>query len=145
MPFSVVSDWVPMGGAARRYRNVKTGEELSRRQYDRTFGALGREGFHSYEEKATLRAHRYKGFYQMRFSSLDRLTARMAELGHRRGYVSAHGQSNWEYRILKGEAVSWASTGAFYLDQRNDEFITEQLAAALETETIDGWVLRWRD
>jgi len=51
-------DWVPLGGTTRRYRNVRTGEEISRRQYDKRYGTLAREGFTSYERKAKARRQR---------------------------------------------------------------------------------------
>jgi len=44
--------WQPLGGSSRRYRNRITGEIISRRQYDRRFGNLARQGFTSYEAKA---------------------------------------------------------------------------------------------
>jgi len=44
--------WQPLGGSSRRYRNRITGEIISRRQYDRRFGNLARQGFISYESKA---------------------------------------------------------------------------------------------
>jgi hypothetical protein len=43
----------------RGYANIRTGETLSRRQYDKRFGILAREGFGSYEAKA--RARRAQG------------------------------------------------------------------------------------
>jgi len=44
--------WQPLGGLSRQYRNRITGEIISRRQYDRRFGNLARQGFTSYESKA---------------------------------------------------------------------------------------------
>jgi len=44
--------WLPLGGSSRQYRNRLTGEVISRRQYDRRFGNLSRQGFGSYEAKA---------------------------------------------------------------------------------------------
>jgi len=44
--------WVPLGGSSRQYRNTITGEVISRRQYDKLYGTLGRQGFTSYEAKA---------------------------------------------------------------------------------------------
>jgi hypothetical protein len=44
--------WQPLGGSSRRYRNRLTGEVISRRQYDKRVGNLGRQGFTSYEAKA---------------------------------------------------------------------------------------------
>jgi len=43
----------------RGYTNARTGEVLSRRQYDKRFGTLAREGFSTYEAEA--RARRAKG------------------------------------------------------------------------------------
>jgi len=44
--------WEPLGGSSRRYRNKITGQVISRRQYDKLYGTLGRQGFTSYEAKA---------------------------------------------------------------------------------------------
>jgi len=44
--------WVPVGGSSRRYINRRTGQTISRRQYDRRYGTLRRQGFTSYEAKA---------------------------------------------------------------------------------------------
>jgi hypothetical protein len=44
--------WVPLGGTSRRYQNRRTGEIISRRQYDKRYGLLRRQGFRSYEAKA---------------------------------------------------------------------------------------------
>jgi len=44
--------WEPLGGSSRRYRNTLTGEIISRRQYDKRFGNLARQGYASYEAKA---------------------------------------------------------------------------------------------
>jgi len=46
------SVWVPLGGSSRRYRNRLTGETISRRQYDKLYGTLRRQGYSSYEAKA---------------------------------------------------------------------------------------------
>ena len=45
--------------SGRRFENKNTGEIISRRQYDKRFGALAKEGFKSYEQKA--RANLTKG------------------------------------------------------------------------------------
>jgi len=44
--------WVPLGGSSRRFINRRTGQIISRRQYDRRYGNLRRQGFRSYEAKA---------------------------------------------------------------------------------------------
>jgi hypothetical protein len=44
--------WRPLGGKSRNYLNEETGEVLSRRQYDKLYGALARAGVASYEAKA---------------------------------------------------------------------------------------------
>ena len=44
------SEWKRLPG--RRFENRVTGEVLSRRQYDKRYGALARGGFQSYEAKA---------------------------------------------------------------------------------------------
>jgi hypothetical protein len=42
----------PLGGSSRSFRNITTGEIISRRQYDKLYGALKRGGLSSYEAKA---------------------------------------------------------------------------------------------
>ena len=44
--------WKPLGGKSRKFRNLSTGEEISRRQFDRRYGSLSKGGFTSYEKKA---------------------------------------------------------------------------------------------
>jgi hypothetical protein len=44
--------WLPLGGTSRRFVNTKTGETISRRQYDVKYGALKKERLSSYEQKA---------------------------------------------------------------------------------------------
>jgi len=44
--------WQPLGGTSRRFQNEKTGETISRRQYDERFGKLKKQGFSTYEAKA---------------------------------------------------------------------------------------------
>ncbi len=46
------SDWQPLGGTSRNFLNTKTGQILSRRQYDKQFGTLAKQGFKSYQQKA---------------------------------------------------------------------------------------------
>jgi hypothetical protein len=43
--------WVRLPGSANRYRDTETGEELSRRQFDRRYGSLAQQGFTSYEQR----------------------------------------------------------------------------------------------
>lgn len=50
------SDWKYLGGSSRQYRNEKTGEVISRRQYDKRFGSLKKRGVTSYEKGAKLSA-----------------------------------------------------------------------------------------
>lgn len=50
------ADFIPLGGATRRFRNVQTGETISRRQYDKLY-RLGPRGFSSYEALAQQRTH----------------------------------------------------------------------------------------
>ncbi len=45
-------DWIPQGGKTRGFINAKTGQRISRRQFDKRFGVLQRGGFSSYETKA---------------------------------------------------------------------------------------------
>ncbi|MHB8387509.1 MAG: hypothetical protein ACYDAO_09345 [Thermoplasmataceae archaeon] len=46
------SEWKPLGGKSRNFQNTKTGEVISRRQYDKRFGSLAKTGFTTYENKA---------------------------------------------------------------------------------------------
>lgn len=46
------NNFVPLGGKSRNYQNTKTGEIISRRQYDKRFGSLAKTGFKTYEDKA---------------------------------------------------------------------------------------------
>jgi len=49
------ADYIALGGLTRRYRNINTGETISRRQYDKLF-RLGPRGIASYEQLAQQRA-----------------------------------------------------------------------------------------
>ncbi len=49
------ADFVALGGLTRRYRNITTGETISRRQYDKLF-RLAPRGITSYEQLAQQRA-----------------------------------------------------------------------------------------
>lgn len=54
------AQWVRVPGqTTRRYRNVQTGEVISRRQYDERFGRLRAQGFRSNE--AQVAAHKSAG------------------------------------------------------------------------------------
>ena len=44
--------WSPQGGTSRNFINRDTGEIISRRQFDKRYGALAKGGFKSYETKA---------------------------------------------------------------------------------------------
>ncbi len=46
------NNFVPLGGKSRNYKNTKTGEIISRRQYDKQYGSLAKTGFKTYEDKA---------------------------------------------------------------------------------------------
>jgi hypothetical protein len=63
MASSNPADYVALGGGARRFRDVATGETISRRQYDRLF-RLGPRGIPSYETLAKARAR--AGFQPLR-------------------------------------------------------------------------------
>lgn len=43
--------WQKQKGSSNRYINSETGETISRRQYDRTYGVLQKQGFTSYEQR----------------------------------------------------------------------------------------------
>lgn len=44
--------WVSLGGTSRRYRNVITGDEISRERYDRYYGSLFKRGAKSFKQAA---------------------------------------------------------------------------------------------
>ena len=44
--------WQSQGGTARNFINLDTGEIMPRRQFDKTYGALAKQGFKTYESKA---------------------------------------------------------------------------------------------
>lgn len=159
---TLVPDWrrIP-GDKARRYENVRTGEVLSRRQYDQQFGRVAKTGFRTYEEMAEANKHKWKGFYVQRFPvvrgdverSWRQLISRIRELGHRRMYVSAHGEAGYDYPSQAGQMI-WVSSSGFYADsvtigdtrfsEREGMWLWGQLAVgALITDTIDEFVLRW--
>ena len=49
---SFKGDWRSLGGSKREHVNVKTGQIISRRQYDQKFGSLAKAGYKTYESKA---------------------------------------------------------------------------------------------
>lgn len=57
-PLRASSDglWQAQGGKSRNFINVQTGETISRRQFDKRYGALAKGGFTSYERKAAASA-----------------------------------------------------------------------------------------
>lgn len=120
----LLPDWVRLPGTARLYQNVRTGETLSRRQYDNQYGRIARSGFAT--EYALKQAERtkWKQFYVQHFKvnaargegeTWERLLARIRELGHRPMFVSAYGEAGVDYPTRAGEQV-WASTQGFYGD-----------------------------
>lgn len=54
--------WIRLPGKASRYRQTDTGEEISRRQFDRHYGRLAAQGFRSNEAQA--KANRKKDIEQ---------------------------------------------------------------------------------
>jgi hypothetical protein len=50
----IAPGWRRVPGSARNYENIKTGEVLSRRQYEKQFGSLARRGVTSFEQGAKL-------------------------------------------------------------------------------------------
>lgn len=118
----LLPDWVRLPGTARLYRNVRTGETLSRRQYDSQHGRFARLGFRTeYAYKKALKSQ-WKGFYVEHFrvdrrggdaGAWQRLLARIRELGHRPMFVSAYGEAGVDYPTRAGEQV-WASSQGFY-------------------------------
>lgn len=44
--------WVPLGGSSRRYKNVLTGDTISREKYDRYYGSLFKRGATSFHRAA---------------------------------------------------------------------------------------------
>jgi hypothetical protein len=74
------SDYVPLHGTTQRFRNVYTGETISRRQYDKRF-RLGPRGYSSYEALARQRAHAgYAGLARTK-ERIDRAIQRVLHTG----------------------------------------------------------------
>ncbi len=51
-PVLRAGEWIPEGGKTRGFVNVSTGARISRRQFDKNYGKLKKQGFVSYERKA---------------------------------------------------------------------------------------------
>lgn len=74
---TIDGDWIAKGGLSRNFVNVVTGETISRRQFDKRYGALKIGGFTSYEKKAAAssaeqrmaRPARGRGTAQLRLGS----------------------------------------------------------------------------
>jgi hypothetical protein len=77
MASSNPGDYMALGGGARRFRDVTTGETISRRQYDKLF-RLGPRGIPSYETLASARAR--AGFQPLRRTreAVGRIIGRVA-------------------------------------------------------------------
>lgn len=170
----LLPDWRRLPGKSRNYQNVRTGEVLSRRQYDNRYGRIARTGFKSEYQQKKAEQDKWKGFYTERFpvrnGLVDRafrqLVTRARELGHRRMFISAHGEAGTDYPLRQG-AMIWVSTVGFYGDAQPlvepglvapgmganitavnqlDTWIWFQLAGtALRSDTIDEFVLRWKN
>lgn len=170
----LLPDWRRQPGSSRNYENVRTGEVLSRRQYDNKYGRIARTGFHSEYQQKKAEKNAWKGFYSEHFKvkngmvdrSFRQLVTRITELGHRRMFVSAHGEAGSDYPLQAGAKI-WVSTLGFYGDAQvrfapgsviatgmpglhgvNDlaEWIWWQFAtSALLGDTIDEFVLRWKN
>src|SRR6185437_6593596 len=85
----LLADWVRVPGSERQYRNVRTGEVLSRRQYDSKYGRIARSGFHKEYQQKKAEANQWKTFYTEHFpvgkrgmdDTWDKLLSRCRELG----------------------------------------------------------------
>lgn len=171
----LLPDWVRLPGTARLYHNVRTGETLSRRQYDNRYGRIARSGFATEYAQKKAEKTKWKGFYVEHFKVRDgaesraweQLLARIRELQHRRMFVSAYGEAGVDYPTRAGEQV-WVSTQGFYGDAifaravtfgdigpsgistqtytTASLWLTDQLfTGALRYGTVTEYVLRWQN
>lgn len=116
----LLPDWKRLPGTARNYQNVRTGETLSRRQYDQRHGLIARSGFKSDYQKRKAEKTKWHSFYVEHFpvtarsgeaKAWEKLLARIRELGHRRMFVSARGEAGLDYP--QGTGMVWVSTTGF--------------------------------
>lgn len=169
----LLPDWRRQPGSSRNYENVRTGEVLSRRQYDNKYGRIASTGFKTEYQLKKAEATKWKGFYVQHFpvrndnvdAAFRQLVGRIRELGHRQMFVSAHGEAGSDYPLQQGNSI-WASTVGFYGDAQPlmdpllvatgtpmitavnqlDAWIWFQLAGtALRGDTISEFVLRWKN
>lgn len=168
----LLPDWRRQSGTARNYQNVRTGEVLSRRQYDNRYGRVARAGFRSEYQQKKAQQTKWKSFYVEHFpvrngnvnAAFQQMITRATELQHREMFVSAHGEAGTDYPLQAGSLI-WVSTTGFYGDaqpQMLPELVaanTPYLAAvnqldawvwfqltgsALLADTIQEFVLRWK-
>ncbi len=125
---ATAADFVALGGLTRRYRNVNTGETISRRQYDKLF-RLGPRGIKSYEALAGQRA-------RQGFAPLARTKERIGNVVRR----IAGGESRAD--ALRAEGLSAATLrrreddyGAIIYDRRSKK---NQLVAAGRVSFYDA-------
>ena len=108
--------WKRVSG--RRFENERTGEVISRRQYDKRYGALARGGFGSYEQKARANLTRegpvrqilkpargrlkYRGPEYEREREAARRTRERNEIeAQRKAYAQIKSAQKRKYRTLK--------------------------------------------
>jgi hypothetical protein len=161
----LLPDWVRVPGTERQYRNVRTGEVLSRRQYDNKYGRIARSGFRTEYQQRKAEANKWKSFYTEHFpvgrkglaDTWDKLLSRCRELGHRRMFVSAYGVAGTDYPDAQ-DSLRWVSSTGFYGDAIFGVPGIAQLGGSLRSvwlwdqltngpligNTIIEFVLRWQ-
>jgi len=95
------NDWVRIPG--RRFKNLKTGEELSRRQFDKQFGALAQAGLTSYETKAE-KNRQIEGIQQLAKPARGRKKLKEANPEKRRALLEERAEEEKEKKIEKVES-----------------------------------------
>ncbi len=94
--------WQSQGGTSRNFIDLDTGEVLSRRQFDKRFGALAREGFKTYEQKAAAAAKR-EGYEQLAKPARGRSSVRKVQGPMRADIITARIEQAKEKEIAKAE------------------------------------------
>jgi hypothetical protein len=136
---------------------VRTGETLSRRQYDQKYGRIARTGFRTEYQQKKAETTKWKSFYVEHFIVRNgdqlvtwrKLIERVRELGHRRMFISAFGEAGVDYPAQRGQMI-WASTVGFYGDANikiapgstlyADLPAPGERLGALVTNDLEAWV-----
>ncbi len=97
-----MSEWRRVPGKARNYVNSRTGEVISRRQYDKLEGTLSKQGFKSYEQKAKV-AKRNEGIEQLAKPARGRTKLKEKEPEIRRTALAARVEQEQHKKLSKLE------------------------------------------